>query len=100
MQVAFGSDFTQQLEEQALRLSGKRTLTFLIDFSFKGLDMSLRWPGYRVCIMLYADVCACMCVYVCVCVCLSVCLCVSVCVCVCVTVCVSLCVCECVCVCV
>lgn len=48
MQVAFGSDFTQQLSEKDERFNGNHSLTYLVDFSFKGLDMSLRYPGYQV----------------------------------------------------
>ena len=52
LQVGFGSDFTEQLlnvQEHGLKWAkGNGTPTYLIDTAFKGIDMSLRYPGYRV----------------------------------------------------
>ena len=53
LQVAFGSDFTEDIEEQQNSLKqprGSGGLTYLVDLSFRGLEMALRYPGYRVCI--------------------------------------------------
>ena len=50
MQVAFGTDFTQQLSVQKdLKLAkGNGTLTYLVDFTLKGVQKSILFPGYRV----------------------------------------------------
>ena len=52
LQVAFGSDFTEDIEEQQSSLNkqprGSGGLTYLVDLSFRGLEMALRYPGYRV----------------------------------------------------
>ena len=54
LQVAFGSDhadFTRELkgQENCLKqLKGNSSLIYLVDSSFKGLDMTLRFPAYKV----------------------------------------------------
>ena len=53
LQVAFGSDFTEDIEEQQNSLKqprGSGGLIYLVDLSFGGLEMALRYPGYCVCI--------------------------------------------------
>ena len=46
LQVAFGSDFTEDIEEQQNSLKQPRGsgLTYLVDLSFRGLEMALRYP--------------------------------------------------------
>jgi hypothetical protein len=51
LQVAFGSDFTEGIEEQRNSLKqprGSGDLAYLVDLSFRGLEMALRYPAYHV----------------------------------------------------
>ena len=64
MQVAFGTDFTQQLRgRDNLKLTkGNETLTFLVDFILEGVEKSIRFPGYRVSFWLIVSLYECYCV--------------------------------------
>ena len=58
IQVAFGTDFTQQIEsnETKLQLSSapeRKSLTSLVDIAFIGFNKTLRLPGYQVIVAMY-----------------------------------------------